>query len=212
MRTVIATAEGLDIASQLGVIQVANVISPLEVLQVCNREEISFVLVGAYGLAAWFEDPRATQDVDLIVASKHVKKAVRKLSKAFPQLNPEDCEVVIRLRNRETEKVAIDVMKPSQPLMKAVFKNCQLIRYEGQDCRIPTLEMALALKFGPMVSVARDDLKKLQDAFDFGTMVRHNPIINLEKLAELGDLVYPGGSKEILELVDSVRTGKKLRL
>ncbi len=213
MRTAVANAKGLDIASQLGVIQVAKVITPLEVLRVCNRERISFVLVGAYGLAAWFPDPRATQDVDLIVATKHVKKAVRVLSKAFPQLVPEDCEVVIRLRNTETEKIAIDVMKTSQPLMKAVFKHNQRIRYEGQDCRIPTLEMGLALKFGPMVSrLTRNDLKKLMDAHDFGMMVQHNPVINLEKLAELGDLVYPGGGKEVVDLVDRVRTGKKLRL
>jgi hypothetical protein len=43
-------------------------------------------------------------------------------------------------------------------------------------------------------------------------IIDSNPNIDLEKLAELGDLVYPGGGKEIVEKVRQVRTGEKLML
>jgi len=43
-------------------------------------------------------------------------------------------------------------------------------------------------------------------------VVKRNPEIDLEKLAELGDLVYPGGGKEIVEKVRQVRAGEKLIL
>ena len=43
-------------------------------------------------------------------------------------------------------------------------------------------------------------------------MVKSNPDIDLNKLAELGDLVYPEGGKEVVEMVRQVRAGEKLRL
>ena len=57
-----------------------------DVLRVLNRGKISYVLVGAHGLASWRGKPRATEDVDVIVAAKHVKKATQLLLDAFPQL------------------------------------------------------------------------------------------------------------------------------
>ena len=43
-------------------------------------------------------------------------------------------------------------------------------------------------------------------------MVKANPDIDLERLAELGELVYPGGGKEIVDKVDQVRRGEALKL
>jgi hypothetical protein len=72
--------------------------------------------------------------------------------------------------------------------------------------------MALAMKFAPMVSPNRDGAKKLVDAHDFIMIVRANPEIDLSTLTELGDLLYPGGGKELLDLVRRVRTGETLIL
>ena len=49
-------------------------ISPLDVITVLNREKISFVLVGAYGLAGWLKEPRATEDVDVVVAASRFRR------------------------------------------------------------------------------------------------------------------------------------------
>jgi hypothetical protein len=68
------------------------------------------------------------------------------------------------------------------------------------------------LKFCPMISLTRAAEDKHQDAHDFILMVKKNAEIDLEKLRELGDLVYPGGGKEIIELVRKVRAGEKLVL
>jgi hypothetical protein len=43
-------------------------------------------------------------------------------------------------------------------------------------------------------------------------MVEANPDIEMKKLSELGDLVYPGGGKEIQEMVRRVRAGEILQL
>jgi hypothetical protein len=203
--------KSLVTATALTEFQVMKPITPLEVIAVLNRERISFVLVGAYGLSGWTKSPRATQDVDVIVAAKHHKKAVKALLATFPQLEADDQEVVTRLRDREDQAVAVDVMKPNQ-LYRAAFKHTVQVRAGGQDYRIPSLEMALAMKFAPMISLTRADEKKHIDAHDFIVMVKVNSDIDLEQLAELGELVYSGGGQEIVELVRKVRAGERLQL
>jgi hypothetical protein len=199
-------------ATALSGFQVMDAIAPLDVITVLNGAGISFVLVGAYGLAGWTKKPRATEDVDVVVAARHHKKALKALLAAFPHLEVDDHEVVTRLRDRETRDVAVDIMKPNQALYRETFKQAVSIRSGQQDYRIPSLEMALAMKFAPMISLTRDDAKKYMDAHDFILMVRVNPDIDLEKLSQLGDLVYPGGGQEIVEKVRQVRAGEKLIL
>jgi hypothetical protein len=188
-------------------------LSPLNVIRVLNREKISFVLVGAYGLAGWRSQARATEDVDVVVAARQVAKAVRILLKAFPFLEPNDADVVVRLQDKETKIVAIDVMKPLQVPYNVVFKHTKKITARKESYRVPTLEMALTCKFAPMISLMRVDKKKLIDAADFIDIVEKNAdSIDLDALAELGDVVYNGGGKEIVELVRKVRAGEKLEL
>ena len=188
-----------------------NTIAPLDVITILNKQKISFILVGAYGLAGWTKAPRATEDVDLVVAARHHKKATKALLAAFPHLQTDDQEVVTRLRDRQTHEVAIDLMKPNQ-LYRAAFKHAEAVQAGKQLYRVPCLEMALAMKFAPMISLTREDEKKHLDAHDFILMVKANPEIDLEKLAELGQLVYNGGGQEILEMVRKVRAGEKLVL
>ncbi len=184
-------------------------LSPLDVIRVLNREKISFVLVGAYGLSGWMR-ARATEDVDVVVAGRQVPKAVRTLIAEFPWLRPDDAEVVVRLRDIESNAVAIDVMKPIQPPYRDIFKHTKKVTLSKIVHRIPSLEMALVCKFAPMISLMRADERKFQDASDFMEMVKSNTEIDLETLAELGDLVYNGGGKEIVEMVRKVRAGEKL--
>ena len=191
---------------------VSNAIPPLDVISVLSDAGVSFVLVGVHGLAGWMDEPRATQDVDVIVASKHHKKAVKSLLSAFPDLEAVDTPVVTRLRHRETQKVMIDVMKPNQQLFRASFRHTQTVHSAGKSYRIPSLEMAIAMKFAPMISLHRRDEDKYQDAHDFILMVKANPTIDLKKLSELGQLVYPGGGAEVVEMVRRVRAGEKLNL
>lgn len=190
----------------------AREIPPAEVIRILNDAKVSFVLAGAHALAGWTKKPRATEDVDVVVATRHLKKAVRALLAAYPDLEPRDFEVVTRFVDRHSQEVAIDVMKPNQQLFRVIFKNAVKITSQGQTYRIPTLEMALAMKFAAMVSPHRKDSLKYKDAHDFMTMVEASPDINLTKLAELGDLVYPGGGKEIVELVRRTRAGEHLDL
>jgi hypothetical protein len=199
-------------SSKLSGLYVANFIQPQDVIRVLIAAKVSFTLVGAHGLGGWTGKPRATEDVDVVVAQRHVKKAVAALTGAFPNLDVDDQPAVVRLRNRETRVVAIDVMKPNQSVIHAALKNTHSVQSGRLTYKVPSLEMALALKFAPMVSLNRADDDKHVDAADFIRVVRHNLEIDLDQLATLGELVYPGGGKEIVELVRRVRADEPLIL
>lgn len=199
-------------ASALSALQTMRTIAPEDVVRLLNKHKISFVLVGAYGLAVWIKKPRATEDVDFIVSAGHHKKAVRALLGEFPHLEADEQDAATRLRDKNSKDVAIDVMRSNQQLLRVIFKNATAIELKGERCRIPTLEMALALKFAAMISLHRRDAEKYQDAHDFIRMVEANPEINGEKLAALGELAYSGGGAEIAETIRQVRAGEKLKL
>jgi len=199
-------------SSALSEYYVPRFIKPSEVIKVLNRAKVSFTLVGAHGIGGWLGRPRASEDVDVIVSKRHHAKAVNVLVAAFPHLEVRDTAVVVRLQDRETGAVAIDVMKPTFPIIQAALTHTHSVRTGKTQFKIPSLEMALALKFAAMVSPFREPKKKYMDASDFMTMADEHPIVNLQKLAAMGQLVYPGGGKEILEMVRRVRAGEKLEL
>jgi hypothetical protein len=205
-------AESLRISTALSEYYVENIVTPFEVITVLNREKISFVLVGAHGVGGWMNEPRATQDVDVVVASRHVKKATRVLLAEFQHLEARDEEVVVRLQDRQSGTVLVDLLKP-RALYRETFKHTHAVSNRGLNYRIPSLEMALAMKFAAMISPSRPEEKKLKDASDFILMVKHNPEMDRERLAYLGNLVYSGGGgAEICEMVRQVQAGETLIL
>ncbi|MBI1915025.1 MAG: nucleotidyltransferase [Planctomycetes bacterium] len=195
----------------LSLAQVKNVIPPLDIIKVLNANGVKFVLVGAHGIAGWMRKPRATQDVDLVVMNQHVKKATRALLKAFPQLEAEDEEVVVRLRDRESKEVLIDLLKQRE-LYREVFKHTQMASEAGESFRIPSLELALAMKYAAMISPNRPLEKVHQDAHDFIVMVKGNPKYNRDTLQTLGEVVFSGGGEELLEMIRKAAAGERLDL
>ena len=92
------------------------------------------------------------------------------------------------------------------------------IERDGLRYRIPTLECALANKYGAMLTATRDAGKRAIDVGDFTFMVKHSldpgqQPIDLAKLEEIGELVWPGGGgEEILRLVETAQAGKVINL
>lgn len=212
MPTLDVHSRSLATSTALSEYYVTDFITPREVIQVLTEAGVRFLLLGAHGIGGWTKKPRATEDVDILVGPRAHKKAVRALLAAFPQLAAEDHEVVTRLRNPETGVVAIDVMKANQPLYPDALKHTVTVESGGQTYEIPSLELALAMKFAAMISLTRSDDDKHTDASDFIKMVKANDEIDLTQLHALGQLVYNGGGDEVVEKVRQVRAGEKLLL
>src|SRR5262245_17758995 len=73
-----------------------DAIGPLDVIRVLSRANVPCVLVGAYALAGWLKEPRATKDVDVVVAARHHTRALRAIRNAYPALEMRDTPVVTR--------------------------------------------------------------------------------------------------------------------
>lgn len=204
-------ASSLATSTALSSYYVPEFIQPLLIVKVLNAAGIRFILAGLHGLGGWMGEPRATQDVDVLISVRHHKKAVRVLSQAFPHLEFEEFAVVTRFRDKGSGKIVIDLMKSNQGVFRAAFRHTKKIKVEDQEFLIPSLEMAVVMKFAPMVSPNRPQKDKFQDAHDFMHMIDSNPELDHEILRELGEMVYSGGGDELLEMVRVVRAGEELK-
>lgn len=184
-------------------------VKPEAVIQVLNAAGVKFILFGLHGIASWLPHTRATQDVDVVVQKRHFAKAVRAIREAFPQLVPQAHEVVTRFIDPAVNEAVIDLMRPVD-LYSIAFDHTITT---SDSLRIPVLEMALAAKFGAMISRTRSRPKKHQDASDFINVVKRNyPRIDWSRLATLGEAVYPGGGVELKKMVEDANNDRELRL
>lgn len=185
-------------------------VTPKNVIAALNRAGIRPVLMGTYGIGGYRSEARATEDVDVLVRKREVRKAIRALEQEFPYLEIVENSAVARFRNAATQKIVLDVMKPSSQAMQSVFRNTLKV---GKTHLIPVLEMAIVAKFLAMRAQNRSDDKRHVDAGDFINMVSHNRcVIDLKKLERLGNRVSPKGGSEVLRLIKDIDAGRTIQL
>lgn len=97
---------------------------------------------------------------------------MRLLEEQFPYLAPMENQAVVRFVKEATQKVAIDVMKPTSEVTRIVFRNSVAV---GDTHRIPDLEMAVISKYIAMKSHERRARQRQQDAADLAEMYRIQP-------------------------------------
>jgi hypothetical protein len=83
---------------------------------------------------------------------------------------------------------------------------------KGQVINVPSVEAAIAMKFAAAISPNRGDESRPQDRVDLVAIIKKHAAVNMRALTQLGDLVYPGGGRELCDLVTAVRQGKKVNL
>lgn len=185
-------------------------VTPEGVIATLSKGGINCVLMGIHGINTYRDEARATQDVDVLVTKKDVRKAVRLLEEAFPYLEVIENSVVARFLDAVTQKVVIDVMKPSSEAMRAVFRNAIAI---GKTHRIPDLEMAIVSKFVATMSPNRRQAKRLLDLGDLVNIVETNrKELDMEKLKRLADKVHASGGAKILGMIEDIDAGRTIRL
>jgi hypothetical protein len=186
----------------------AAMVTPEAVIKVLNRAKVKFVLMGTHGIGGWRSEPRATQDVDVLVLKSHHRKAVAAIRKSFPDLVSQDLPAVTRFSDPLDGKPVIDLMKPEDDFYRGVFKNSVRV---GKTHLIPNLEAALASKYAAMISPQRSAQKKALDEGDFISIVTQNyELIDRNILFSLGEMVKPNGGNEIHRFVEQAKAGQRL--
>ncbi len=138
----------------------------------------------------------------------------------YPQLEVRDFFGVTAFFIPGEKESVLDITYPHRSDIEETLANPVWAedKATGLRYRIPSLEAALANKYGAMLTPTRDPGKRALDSADFTFMVKHSldqgqQPIDLQKLAALGEKVWPGGGgKEILHLVEQVKAGKSINL
>jgi hypothetical protein len=186
-----------------------------QILRTLTLKKIRFVLTGAHAIGGWTGRPRDTRDVDILVkAGRNHARAVKAIRELYPELETRDFTGVTAFFLPGEKESVIDVTYPHRADNEETLNNPIWVRTpEGLKYRIPSLEAALANKYGAMLTPIRHPKKRAQDALDFAWMVEHSmdegqKPIDLTKLATLGEMVWPGGGgEEILRLVKEAAKG-----
>jgi hypothetical protein len=198
--------------------------SPVElnvILRTLTQKRIPFVLTGAHGIAAWTGKPRNTEDVDILVkGGRNHARAVNAIRALYPQLEVRDFAGVTGFFLPGEKTSVIDVTYPHRADIAETLANPTWTENKDQGLRyrIPSLEEAMANKYGAMLTPTRNLDKRMQDAVDFTRMVQRSAdegqrAIDLQRLEGLGEKVWPGGGgAEILRLVEKVKAGKAIHL
>lgn len=185
-----------------------------QILRTLTHKKIPFVLTGAHALGGYTGRPRNTYDVDVLVkGGRNYSRAVNAIKALYPHLEVRQLHGVTAFFIPGETQSVIDVTYPHradnvETLADAVWLDDE---ERGLRYRIPSLECALANKYGAMLSLSRDPGKRSLDAVDFSFMVARSmdpgrQPIDLEKLKALGEMVWPGGGgEEILRLVEKVK-------
>ncbi len=186
-----------------------------QIVATLQAKKIPFVLTGVHGISTWTGRPRATHDVDILVkGGRNQGRAVNALKALYPELEVRSFAGLTAFFVPGERESVIDVIYPHRADIEITLQTGVWIEKEGLRYRIPTLEAALANKYGAMLTPNRDPVKRTFDAGDFAHMVRHSTDegrepIDLEQLRTLGELVWPGGGgEEILRLVEQVKAGR----
>ncbi len=167
-----------------------------------------WVLMGLYGYVGYLPQPRATQDIDILIAIEQIDAATHAILDHWPTLQPDRTPVVVRFRdpgevgiNGKTQ-VVIDLMLPNDALYEAILDHHHVVD-DTTGHKLPIIEAALAAKYSAIVSPNRQFIRKQYDAADFRNIVQGNQNrINHDLTAELAELIFPGGGQEILQFID----------
>ncbi len=190
------------------------VVDLYQLLATLAGKKIPFVLTGAHGISSWTGRPRATHDVDILTkAGRNQARAVKAIRELYPHLETRVIFGVTAFFVPGEKESVIDVTYPRRPDSEETLRTGIWTENKGVKFRVPALECALANKYGAALSLTRVFTKRGQDMVDFALMVKASlelgRTIDLERLAELGEMVWPGGGgEEILRFVEEVKAGR----
>lgn len=204
--------DNLQASYELSSQQVEDAVNPLEVAGLFEKERMCYLLIGGHMLAYYTGTARATVDIDFIVGGADFTRALDLIKKAYVQFQEHDRVYHVTFDSRKpklNDPERIDLVKDGFPLFQEVVLHHGVTLESGPlAVRLPTLEAAIALKFAAAISPNRGDENKPVDQADLLRLVRAGSTVNTDILRKLGELVYRGGGKELVSIVEDIHNGK----
>lgn len=212
----IESIENLQKSYELSSQQVEDAVNPLEVAALFEKERVSYVLIGGHMLSFYTGAARATVDVDFIIGGADFSRAAKVIDKTYTQFKHNDRVYHVTYDSKKANQKdpeRIDLVRDTFPLFSEIVRRyCHILRASKHTVKIPTVEAAIALKFAASISPNRGDENKPIDNADLLRLIRSRNNLDLNALMRLGDLVYQGGGKELISIIEDVRNGKPVSL
>jgi len=179
-------------------------ITPQDVIDVLNAAGLNnWVLMGLHGYVGYMPDPRATQDVDIMVPYSSRARAKKAIAARWPELVVREISSVTRfldpgdLDAEGNPKPVVDLMHPWSPFQELILKEYVSVDQQTQH-RLPTLEAAMVSKYAAMRPPDGDRAEKEYHAVDFRRLARANrDRILTDDLRRIAELVWEGGADDI---------------
>jgi hypothetical protein len=170
--------------------------------------------MGLHGYVGYMPDPRATQDVDIMVPYGSRARAKKAIAARWPELVIHELSQVTRfldpqdLNHEGKSKPIVDLMHPWSPFQELILKEYIIID-DATKHRIPTLDAAIISKYAAMRSYDCDRADKEYHVADFRRLVRANQDrIRTAELHRLAALVWEGGADDVLRFVEIALSDK----
>lgn len=167
------------------------------IVDVLERLGVRWCLIGAHAVGEYTE-PRATEDVDLLVDDRRMPKLVSALGEALGDLDVDDIGPAVRLRT-----VAVDLVRASS---NEVFRRALADAREVDRWRFPRPEALLVMKFMAAISPFRGLDRRRQDMVDLITLYRNIDPDDLDRdyVIELAATIFAGAETEMLALLAKI--------
>jgi hypothetical protein len=187
----------------------ASDIPPLEVAKILNRMKVFHVFVGGVIVGCWTGDPRATEDVDLILGKgAPVRKIVAAIVKIRKDLKSTIYPSVIRFAGKSPtgQRNLIDLIRPYDGVYSHAEEYFVDITVQGIPVRIPTPEMLVVMKYAAATSLTRAPLKQAQDMIDLKTVVLAQTTLDLVIVRRLANFIGPTLGAKLIRLIKRTRS------
>lgn len=170
--------------------------------------------MGLHGYVGYMPDPRATQDVDVMVPYSERKRATKAIQSRWPDLQVRELSQVTRFLDpgdHDSEgrpKPVVDLMLPWSPFQQLILDEYVFMDEETRH-RLPTVEAAVVCKYAAMILPHRDREKKEYDGGDFRRLVLANEdTLGVPELRRLAALVWEDGADDIERFVAIAVSGQ----
>jgi hypothetical protein len=186
----------------------ASDIPPLDIAKILNRMKVFYVFVGGVIVGCWTGDPRATEDVDLILGKgAPVRRIVAAISKIRKDLKSTIYPSVIRFEGKSPtgQRNLIDLIRPYDGVYSHAEEYFVDITVQGVPVRIPTPEMLVVMKFAAATSLTRAPLKQAQDMIDLKTVVLAQPTLDLVIVRRIANFIGPTLGAKLIRLIKRTR-------
>lgn len=166
---------------------------------------VRWCLIGAHAIGEYTE-PRATEDVDLLVDDRRMPKLLSLLGDRLGPLDVDDIGAAVRLR-----ALQIDLVRASA---NSVFRTALAEATTIDAWRIPTREALLVMKFMAATSPFRGLDRRRQDIIDLVRLYRAIDPDDLDRptISRLAGMMYGGADAELSELLGRIDRDEPISL